>query len=121
MNIEKIAELLETTSDQARKVKGVIIGAIDPLTFNSVQSWVNQCYHMPNKIELKLAAINEILEGFGVEYIESIDDSCDDPQGLSYINLGDTYTTTVVYDHAVNKFSYIDWGTVVEQNEGIYI
>jgi hypothetical protein len=70
---------------------------------------------------LKLEAINEILEGFGVEYIESVDDSCHKAQGLSYINLGDTYTFTVVFDHATNIWHYNDYGTLVEESLDQYV
>jgi hypothetical protein len=120
MKIEKIAETLDVTIEQATKIKGIVNGTIDPLTFNSVKKWVDQCYNMPSKLELKLEAINEILEGYGVEYIESIDDTFNDMQGLSYVNLGDTYINTVIYDHSSNVFKYCSYGDIIE-SEANYI
>lgn len=120
MKIEKIAEKLNITIEQAQKIKGIIEGTIDPLTFDSVKKWVDQCYNMPSKLELKLEAINEILEGYGVEYIESTSDNFDSPEGLSYINLGDTYTPTVIFDHGSNKFKYCSYGDIIE-SEANYI
>lgn len=114
MNIKKIAEKLNITIEQATKVKGIVTGTLDPLTFESVKKWVNQCHNMPSKLELKLESINEILEGYGVEYIESIDDSFNNMQGLSYVNLGDTYINTVIFDHGNNVFKYCSYGDIIE-------
>ena len=121
MDINRIAELLIISTEQANQVRQIIKGRLDPLSFKSVQSWVSQCFNMPSKLELKLCAINEVIEGFGVEYIESVDDSFTDKQGVDFINLGDTYKCTVVFNHATNKFSYTSWGDIVEANSDEYI
>ena len=121
MDINKIAELLNISIEQANQVRQIIKGRLDPLSFKSVQSWVDQCFNMPSKLELKLCAINEVIGGFGVEYTESVNDSYTDKQGLDYINLGDTYTCTVVFNHSTNKFSCTSWGDIVEANSDEYI
>jgi len=121
MEVKKIAEKLNISLIQAEQIKGIIKGTIDPLSFKSVQDWGNQCYSLPSMIELKLAAINEVLEGFGVEYIESTSDSYVDSYGLSYINLGDTYTNTVIFDHSCNKFRFCSWGDIVESSMEEYV
>jgi hypothetical protein len=56
MEVNKIAERLNISLEQAQQIKGIIKGDIDPTTVKSVQNWTSQCYNMPNRIELKLCA-----------------------------------------------------------------
>jgi len=121
MNIKELAEYLNITEKQAKDIKGIIKGTLDPLGFESVSTWVNQCYNMPSKLELKLCAINEVLEGFGVEYIEHINDTFTEVYGLDYINLGDTYIPTVIYNHSRNCWHYRSWGDIVESSLNVYV
>jgi hypothetical protein len=120
MTNERLAELLRIDIEQAAQVRGIIKGELNPQDYKSVQSWVSQCYNMPSKLELKLCAINEIIGGYGVEYINHVDDSLNDVLGIDYINLGDTYTTTVCYDHDLSKFVYTSWGDIVEGSPDTY-
>ena len=51
-----------------------------------------------------MVAINALLGGFGVEYLRVRDDHfCE--RGVEYVNLGDFYGETVLYDHLYNIFS----------------
>ena len=62
--------------------------------------------------------INRILNGYGVEAIR---DNQWAPYymdiGLLYVNMGDTYTGTVIFDTRSKRFIVSDWGTIVERNE----
>jgi hypothetical protein len=120
ISVEQIAERLNITIEQATAIKGIIKGTIDPTTVKSVQNWISQCYNMPYKVELKLCAINDILEGFGVEYISSVNDDYSEVYGLDYVNLGDTYTPTVIFDHNSRKWRFTSWGDIVESNQNFY-
>ena len=120
-NIETITKILNITIEQAIQVKGVIEGNIDPLSFESVTRWVGRCYNMPSKFELKLEALNEIIEGYGIEYIQHKDDTFTDPQGLTYVNLGDTYANTIIFDHSCNSFKLCSFGDIVESDTESYI
>ena len=113
MDAIKLSKRLNITNLQALRVLSVIRGKTTPLRYKSVRSWVDQCYNMPNKVELKLCALNEIIEGYGVEYIEHKDDSFHEVYGLDYVNLGDTYTNTVMFDHFSNKWRYRSYGDIV--------
>lgn len=121
MEVSKIAERLNIPIEKAEQVKSIIKGNVDPLTVKSVQIWVSECYNMPSRIELKLCAINHILEGYGIEYVETVDDTFNEPQGLSYVNLGDTYINTVIFDHSCNKFKYCSYGDIIESNMNYYL
>jgi hypothetical protein len=48
----------------------------------------------------KLYVLNRLLDGFhGVEIIRSRHDTCERFNGISYLNAGDTYAATIMYDH----------------------
>jgi hypothetical protein len=65
-----------------------------------------------------LDEINTLLKGYGIEaihdnkwerYYLSI--------GLLYVNMGDTYAQTIVYDTRTENFMVCSWGDIVEHNE----
>jgi hypothetical protein len=116
MKADKIMNDLNIDLNQANQVLAVIKGQLDPTLIKPVQDWIAECYHRPSGVELKLAAINHIIESFGIEYIESVDDNYVDLYGLSYINLGDAYKATIMFDHSTNKFKVSSYGDIVENN-----
>jgi hypothetical protein len=67
-----------------------------------------------DRIRAALGIIDSAIEGFGVEYIPSEQDTFHSVRGLEYVNQGDTYTPTVYYDHGTGVWHVGDWGTVVE-------
>lgn len=81
-----------------------------------------ECYHPPTLLDKRLHALNAECEGFGVEYIAHKDDGCriGDQYGIEYINQGDTYVTTILYDHFKGSWRLIDWGSIVECRPGAY-
>ena len=97
------------------KARQVIGGQIPADEFETVKTWIAQCYHMPTPNELKLKALNEVLEGYGVEGIANPSDSSE--QIAVYVNMGDTYAETVVYDIATREFAFTSWGDFFEQWE----
>lgn len=104
--------------NQADQILGIIRDRIDPETFPSVRAWVAQCYHRPQVAELKIAALNELLEGYGVEGF-CTDDS--GRSGVSYVNFGDTYETTILLitdRYRGPRWRVSSWGDFVEA-EGI--
>lgn len=59
---------------------------------------------------------NLCMRGFGVEPIR-VTGKCDRYWGdtdLLYVNMGDTYIPTLIYDTRSGKFSFRPWGDVVE-------
>jgi hypothetical protein len=64
---------------------------------------------------------NELIGGYGVEYIAHRDDTSWRSHGLQYVNTGDTYSATVVYDWHTGRFLWgADWGSIVESRPGQY-
>jgi hypothetical protein len=62
-----------------------------------------------------LGIIETLLEGYGVEPLrgDHVDNYYMDINIL-YINLGDTYTPTVLYDTLLNRFFICSWGDYIE-------
>jgi hypothetical protein len=118
MKTQDLADILQVTEARVKEIKALIAGKKDPKEYSRVRNWINQCYNMPNDVELILEACNEVLQGFGVEYIAHCNDGFDydSMYGLSYVNLGDTYKTTVIYNHAKEKFTINCWGNIVERS-----
>jgi len=69
-----------------------------------------------DRIRHALMFIDQATEGFGVEYTPSEQDTYSRPEGVEYVNQGDTYTATVYYDFGSGVWHIGDWGTVVEMH-----
>jgi hypothetical protein len=112
-SIKKIASFLNVSQEEAQAIKAVVTGKIDPRAFPKVAAWVNKCYNMPSRGELKMAAIDEIMKGLGTEAIFG----SNDPYwpNISYVNTGDTYSPTVV--RTDGKYYLSTWGDEFERLE----
>lgn len=66
-----------------------------------------------------LAECNALLDGFGIEYIfeggQTHPSTVDGSDALiGYVNLGDTYCATIVYDYKKQRFEVTSWGNWYE-------
>jgi len=60
---------------------------------------------------------NEMLQGYGVECIWGFADpnSSREAPDIEYVNLGDPYIPTVIYDRVTGRFLWGEcWGNIVE-------
>jgi hypothetical protein len=74
------------------------------------------------RLESRLGTISRLLGGHGVEYVEAANGSFFHPYGFSYVNMGDTYKTTILYDWNKRRFLLCSVGDMVEQApEGTYL
>lgn len=95
------------------EIDKVLRGQVDPLWFASVRNWRDRTYNPYNKKEdweLKIHAIDAIMDTFGVETLIDGDKAI-----ASYVNTGDTYTPTVLYDHENEEFLVTSWDDFYEQ------
>jgi hypothetical protein len=53
---------------------------------------------------------DKMLDGCGREYLEPSDGG----NGVDYVNMGETYATTFMFDFAKDKFIVGSWGDLVE-------
>jgi hypothetical protein len=61
-------------------------------------------------IKRTLTRASVILDGCGVEYLVPNNNT----QPIAYVNMGDTYSTTLLFDHHKNRFVIGSWGDLVE-------
>lgn len=84
------------------------------------KKWIKQCFNRPTDHELAMNTLNIVLKGFGVEPIRLenayVNRYWDDCIG-TYINMGDTYITTIVFDTMNHSYHLTSWGDFYEHAE----
>jgi hypothetical protein len=80
----------------------------------------DECLNPPSLLDQRLHTLNAIAETHGVEYIAHRDDTMRDNYGLEYLNTGDTYIPTLIYDHSKDRWIVGCWGDIVERNPNHY-
>lgn len=74
--------------------------------YKQAETFVRSCYHRPKQAEIVMYALAEIIGGYGVE---GVSDPNDMRNGMDYVNMGDTYATTIThYWRAYRVESYGD-------------
>jgi len=118
--ITRIAKELNISHDQARTVRAIVRGDLDRTAIYAVapktEHWAEvECYNRPRLYEVRMAALNEVIGGYGVEGIEKPDShGCGRYEDfIDYINTGDTYSATILYDGG--RYWIGCWGDVVER------
>lgn len=67
--------------------------------------------NIPESVALRLLSeANDAVQGFGVEPIRAPGTSSDDPVLAEYVNTGDTYTATILWDSEDQLFYLTTWG-----------
>ena len=89
--------------------------------FKSVQQLRKQCFNKPDTIQEKLTVLNELIDGHGVEPIQVSEELYQDSYYGNcigeYINLGDTYITTIVFNTIEREWLVTSWGDYFESKE----
>jgi hypothetical protein len=117
--IENLSNL-QTDPETIEIVNGILSGSIDPKNYSNVKNWLRQCYNEPSADELKICAINQILEGYGIESVRTskwkngywCDILC------SYVNMGDSYIPTIIH-HRKHGYMVSSIGDVIEKNKHV--
>jgi hypothetical protein len=111
---------LNASAEQIETVNYIFNGVIDPETIHGVDAWLTQCFNKPNPDEIKMQAINQVLEGYGIESVRTskwkngfwCDVLC------TYVNMGDSYIPTVIH-HRKHGFMVSSIGDVIEKNKHV--
>jgi hypothetical protein len=85
----------------------------------ATDAYVRSLYSSPYRsriwrVTVALHAINELVEGHGVEGLGP-GRSGDYAPPYEYINTGDTYSTTLIYDRDKDRLFIGSWGDIVEK------
>ena len=102
----------------AERIFRMIRGEESPQTVPEVQVWISECYGTPDRNELIMYAANVLIGGHGVE--AHFPDENPHPR-FTYVNRGDTYDPTLIFDLETHKYSVTSWGDywqhIVESEE----
>ena len=79
---------------KGKELRELLVGDVYPDNYQSVRGLVSQCWHAPTYSHMLLTAINEIIEGHGIEQIIPKDE--DRHPWYYYINMGDCYNETIL-------------------------
>ena len=115
--IKAMVDYLGIDRAVAVKLKKVLTGETDLLTIDSAAKRHWEAHNPHEPVTLALEAVNELLGGYGVEYVESTEDTMHEAQGIEYINFGDTYSPTLMYDHRDGIWRLGTFGDCVEMEE----
>ena len=109
ISIEELQSAFSLSNVEAVALYGVISGHLPARLFSDVQRWTGRCYNTPSNSELRLCAANQIIQGHGIERIPDTE--------IDYVNMGDTYIITLLYNHDNDEWSLGSWGDIVESLE----
>lgn len=98
-SVRTLKELFKDNAKEARKIidtrafnsKGTLSKRL--WKYKSVQNRVNECYRMPGWLDLKLTALRELGEFFGVEAMETVKEG----EYAEYLSPGDSYIPTLIF------------------------
>lgn len=100
-SLREIGNLLNVDKETAKKIQWLINGKYDPELVPGVSEWVSTCFNRPRDHELVLDALNRVLGTCGVEAIElegNYVDSYFFNVNFLYLNTGDSYDNTIMFD-----------------------
>lgn len=116
----KIAAELRIDDATARRIRKILKGDEDPRTVDRTDAWVRSCYHEPRWREQAEHAVDVLLETHGVEALFATGGRKSQRIGwpeFTYCNAGDTYATTLVFDHRTDAVLITTWGDMLESCE----
>lgn len=92
----------------AKQIRGILDGSIDPYTLvPDLDKWIP---YGPSEVDIKLTVINLLTKCHGVEYIH------DGKVRIYYVNTGESYTNTIIYDSYKQRYIIVSYGDFVERN-----
>lgn len=101
-----------TQEETLTKVLQVILGTFDSeqleAEFTDCKQLAYVSYSAQSYTHMQMIALNQLLEGHGIEAIEH------DDKHYSYVNMGDTYNVTIIDNGAL---ILTDCGTFIEELE----
>lgn len=106
-----------------KKVTASDIALVFSMTLEEAEMWhkefMKKKYSSTSKAEQLMEDFNDRIGGFGVEAIFGTEYSDEWPV-LLYINMGDSYEDTILYNVPESEFLIGSWGDFVEKYEDIY-
>lgn len=114
MNLPSIKTLDAAFPGKGKEIRMLLEQKTKTTDYESVRDWEARCYHRPKYTERLMLALNEIIEGFGVEAIWGPESEIW-PEA-AYVNMGDCYNATLMYDYRDQRVRVTTVGYFVERN-----
>ncbi len=119
-----IKNLLSTfkrlTPATARTIARLCNGTLDPESFDAGSARVRECYNRPSDTDITLHVINALLSEacvtHGVEGVPYEENAMRDGEFIEYVNMGDTYAATVLYNPGSGHYELSSWGDAYEDS-----
>ena len=109
-----MASFKKLDKSTALKITKLCNGTLDPETLDGGARRVRECYNAPSDTDVILYAINDLLGGYGVESTPYEIGAMHDGEFIEYINFGDSYATTIVWNPSKDRFEINTWADVYE-------
>jgi len=111
-SIKSLMTYLRIDPETAKKAKDILTGKTNLMTVKASRMRQFDAYNTHETLTLALEALNEIIGTYGVEYVAHEDDGyrVGSLKGFDYLNTGDTYGMTLIYDHKDDVWRISSWG-----------
>lgn len=113
MNLPSVKTLSRVAGDRAKELRELLERKRKTRDYRSVQDWERQCYNKPRYGERLMYAINEILNGYGVECLTREGEIAPE---YEYINMGDTYALTILRHVETERVIVSTMGDIAERH-----
>lgn len=96
---------------KGKALRALLKGEVKTDSYESVRYLLDECHHRPSYAHRLMTALNEILEGYGVETLYK------GPYLVAeYVNMGDTYNTTIIRNYDTGSILITCMGDYVTSN-----
>ena len=109
-------EFPDIDTDDLKRVYKLVKGKVEPN--REVTDEHYRPFNPYSDFDYRMFEIDKLLQGNDVEYIEHVDDGFNfgSVQGISFSNMGDPYSATIMYDHCRDHWILGGIGDVIEKN-----
>jgi len=112
-----LQEKLALSQADASLLKDLMNGSVNPVKVAEEMGLLKGFHNDPEPDHAIMLIANVMLKGHGEEAVEGeYVDSYHQNFQIDYINMGDTYSTTLILDNVTKKFLIGSWGDFVESH-----
>ncbi len=115
-SIANLEKSLQMNHADAVLLKGLMDGTVNSEKLADEMGLLKGFHNLPSRAERIMMIANKLTNSSGVEYVPDRDDTYTSAYGLEYLNQGDTYDTTLIYDKGKGRFFISSWGDEVERH-----
>lgn len=112
MSVPSLATIKRAFPETAHMIRKILTSEAAVRDNAAAIALERQSYNPQSLMRLRLEALNAVMTGYGVEYIPHGHNA--KSPAFYYINMGDTYNTTIVR-FSDGRYRITTWGDIVER------